>query len=179
MSNRRIIIIGNPNCGKTTLFNDLTGAHERVANYVGVTHGIQSGSFFDNFGQKMTVYDLPGTYGLSVGTSEDLEIFDLLYHADEQTRLLCVLDARSLERSLFLGTQLSELGLPICFAVHFSFRLQKQGHMLDKASLERALPAPVIYLSSRTAVRRRQLRDIVTRDLFKKTNDFTSPLNVS
>ena len=175
MSNRRIIIIGNPNCGKTTLFNDLTGAHERVANYVGVTHGIQNGSFLDNFGQKTTVYDLPGAYGLSVGTSEDREIFDLLRHTDEQTRLLCVLDARSLERSLFLGTQLLELGLPICFAVHFSFRLQKQGHMLDKASLERALPAPVVYLSQRTAVRRRQLRDVVTHDLFEKTNDFHIP----
>ena len=172
VSDHQIIIIGNPNCGKTTLFNDLTGAHERVANYIGVTHGIQNGSFWDNFGQKTTVYDLPGTYGLSVGTSEEREIFDLLRHADEQTRLLCVLDARALERSLFLGTQLLELSLPICFAVHFSFRLQKQGHMLDKAFLERALPAPVFYLSQRTAMRRRQLRDIVTRDLFKKTNDF-------
>ena len=171
----RIIIIGNPNCGKTTLFNDLTGAHERVANYVGVTHGIQEGGFFDNFGQKKTVYDLPGTYGLSVGTVEDREVFELLWNSDAQTRLLCILDARSLERSLFLGTQLLELNLPICFAVHFSFRLQQQGHVLDKALLERILPAPVIYLSSKTAVRRRQLRDIVTRDGFKTTRNFHIP----
>ena len=175
MGERRIIIIGNPNCGKTTLFNDLTGLHERVANYAGVTHGIQKGKFFDNFGQKQTVYDLPGIYGLSISTSEDREVFDLLYHSGEQTRILCVLDARSLERNLFLGTQLLELGLPICFAVHFSFRLQKQGHALDKTILERALPVPVAYLSSRTAARQRQLRDIVTRDLFKKADGFHIP----
>ncbi|MBP5191428.1 MAG: ferrous iron transport protein B [Opitutales bacterium] len=172
MNARRIFLVGNPNVGKTTLFNDLTGAQEKVANYVGVTHATQQGIFSDPLGHRATVYDLPGTYSISAYTPEEHEIFDLLYHADHQARVVYVLDARSLERNLFLGTQLLELGLPICFVICFAHCLQKQGHWLDVKALEEKLQVPIVCLSARSSIRRRQIREVVAQDRFQVRKDF-------
>lgn len=170
---RQILIIGNPNVGKTTLFNDLTNSTEKVANYVGITTEIISGNAYDDFGHKLTVYDLPGTYGLSAYAPEEKEICELLYQANGNSRILCVLDAEHLERNLFLGTQLIELGIPICFVITLTKKAEKDGHTLDKAYLENALQVPFVCLSEHSRERRRQLKEIITQDRFKINENFS------
>ena len=173
---RNVLILGNPNVGKTTLFNALTGANEKIANYIGITTEITSKDFFDNRGQQHTLYDLPGTYGLSAYSPEEKEICQKLYHADPQTRVLCVLDAEHLERSLFLGTQLLELEIPICFVVTLANIAHKHGHIIDVDYLQEKLGAPVVLLEASPQKWRRQLRDIITQDAFRKPNNAFSIL---
>lgn len=172
---RQILIIGNPNVGKTTLFNDLTNSTEKVANYGGITTEIISGTAYDNFGHKLTVYDLPGTYGLSAYAPEEKEICELLYQANENSRILCVLDAEHLERNLFLGTQLLELGLPICFVITLAKKAEMNGHIIDRTYLENIFQIPFICLSEHSRERKRQLKEIITQDCFKINKNFSIP----
>ena len=173
---KKILIIGNPNVGKTTLFNDLTGANEKIANYSGITTEITVGHFLDNFGHRQTLYDLPGTYGLSAYAPEEKEICELLFKHDASVRILCVLDADHLERNLFLGTQLLGLGLPICFVVTLSQVAQKNGHVIDRAALENILGVPFVFLNNSSRKRQLQLREIITQDRFVKRDDFSIDL---
>ena len=160
--------MGNPNVGKTTLFNELTGSNEKTANYSGITTEITSKTFFDNLGNSHILYDLPGTYGLSAYSPEEKEICEKLFNTNAQTRILCALDAEHLERSLFLGTQLLELDIPICFVITLSHIAQKNGHRIVTDYLQNEIQVPFIILEKHSQKRRRQLRDIVTQDTFKK-----------
>ena len=164
---RTIFIVGNPNVGKTTLFNDLTGANEPVSNYNGSTHAAKSRLVFDNFGKQNLVYDLPGVYGASAYLQEEQQIFKLLYQSNEHNRILLVVNAQQLERNLFLVTQILELGIPTCLVITFSEHAYKQGHALSIAVLQQALKIPIIPLSEAPQLRRRQLRDILTQDQFQ------------
>ena len=171
----QLFIVGNPNVGKTTLFNDLTGAHEKVANYGGVTTEIKRDTCFDNHGRKWRIHDLPGTYGVSAYAQEEQANFELLYSIGKFGRVLFVIDARSFERNLFLGTQLLEMGLPLCFVFTFIEQAQKLGHSIDKTFLEKRLGVPVVFLSKYSQVRQRQLKDILSQDLFRINKDFYVP----
>lgn len=144
MSKARISIAlaGNPNCGKTTLFNALTGARHHVGNWPGVTVEKRSGSFMAD-GMKVEVVDLPGCYSLSA-RSEDERIAAHHLGQGGVDLILNVLDASNLERNLFLTTQLLELGKPIVFVLNMMDDAEKRGITIDIPTLETLLGGPVV-----------------------------------
>ena len=140
-----IALAGNPNCGKTTLFNALTGSNQFVGNWPGVTVEKKAGRIKNR--KNITVVDLPGIYSLSPYSLE--EVISRNYILDQQPDLILnVIDGTNLERNLYLTTQLLELGVPVLAAVNMIDALEKAGDRLDLAKLEKALGCPVMAVSA-------------------------------
>ena len=137
-----IALAGNPNCGKTTLFNALTGARHHVGNWPGVTVERRSGTF-EHDGSTMEVVDLPGTYSLSA-RSEDERVASQFLASPEVDLVLNVLDASNLERNLYLSTQLLELGKPVAFVLNMVDDAENRGVHIDVPALELLLGGPVL-----------------------------------
>ena len=137
-----IALAGNPNCGKTTLFNALTGARHHVGNWPGVTVERRSGTF-EQDGSVLEVVDLPGTYSLAA-RSEDERVASRFLASPEVDLVLNVLDASNLERNLYLSTQLLELGKPVAFVLNMVDDAENRGVHIDVAALETLLGGPVI-----------------------------------
>lgn len=147
-----IALVGNPNAGKTTLFNALTGAAQRTGNYAGVTVERKSGEFFTPHGRKLQLVDLPGCYALD-GSSPDQEITrkTLLGEFPGEARpdlVVCVLDASNLERHLVLALEVIELGLPVVIALNMIDFAEQVGLRLDPAKLAEELGVPVVALQA-------------------------------
>ena len=149
MSEREMTIgfIGNPNCGKTTLFNAYTGANLKVANWPGVTVEKVEGVMKDH---DMTIHlvDLPGTYSLTSYTMEEMVARRFIL-SDEVDVIINVVDASSLERSLYLTLQLLELGKPVVMALNMMDIVEKRGMEIDLHRLPEMLGIPVIPVSAR------------------------------
>ena len=137
-----IALAGNPNCGKTTLFNALTGARHHVGNWPGVTVERHSGTF-EQDGSILEVVDLPGTYSLAA-RSEDERVAAQFLASPEVDLVLNVLDASNLERNLYLSTQLLELGKPVAFVLNMVDDAENRGVRIDVPALETLLGGPVI-----------------------------------
>ncbi len=137
-----IALAGNPNCGKTTIFNALTGARHHVGNWPGVTVERRSGTF-EEAGLLLEVVDLPGTYSLAA-RSEDERVAAQALASPDVDLVLNVLDASNLERNLYLSTQLLELGKPIAFVLNMVDDAEKRGVRLDLKALETLLGGPVV-----------------------------------
>lgn len=137
-----VALVGNPNCGKTTLFNFLSGSKEKVGNYSGVTVDIIKATFKAK-GYKFNFYDLPGTYSLTAYSKEEIFVRRFIY---EQTPdiVINVVDATNLERSLFLTTQLIDMDLRIVMALNMFDELKKHNQHLDKEELAKLVGIPSI-----------------------------------
>ncbi len=139
--------IGNPNCGKTTLFNDYTGANLKVANYPGVTVEKVEGQIIKE-GTKIHLVDLPGAYSLTSYTMEERVTRSFIL-SDECDVVINVVDASTLERSLYLTLQLLELGKPVVMALNMMDIVKKRGMEIDLHRLPEMLGIPVIPVSAR------------------------------
>ncbi|MBL0313806.1 MAG: ferrous iron transport protein B [Holophagaceae bacterium] len=137
-----IALAGNPNSGKTTLFNALTGSHRHVGNWPGVTVERRSGAL-EVEGRNLEVVDLPGTYSLSA-KSEDERIAASFLAESQVDLIINVLDASNLERNLYLTTQLLELGKPVVFVLNMMDDAEQRGIQLDIPALETLLGGPVV-----------------------------------
>ena len=132
----KIALAGNPNCGKTTLFNALTGSNQFVGNWPGVTVEKKEGKLKKHDG--VTVTDLPGIYSLSPYTLE--EVVARNYLIDEQPdAILNIVDGTNLERNLYLTTQLTELGIPVVIAINMMDVVRKNGDKINTAELSKRL----------------------------------------
>ncbi|WP_053334289.1 ferrous iron transport protein B [Gemmatimonas phototrophica] len=144
----RVAIIGNPNTGKTTLFNALTGLRQRVGNFAGVTVERVEGGFKGPDGRRITVLDLPGSYSLSAGSPDEQVALEVLLHrdADRWTPdvVLVVIDAVHLERNLFLASQVLELGIPVVIALNQFDVAQDEGIAIDVPELIHELGVPIV-----------------------------------
>ena len=152
---RTVALVGNPNVGKTTLFNALTGSHQKVANYPGVTVERKSGRLAGTEnGQGVEVVDLPGTYSLSPKSVDERVAFDALVGRiagePEPDVAVCVVDATNLERNLYLVTQVLDLGLPVVVALNMADAAEEAGVTVDAAALAGRLGTPVVSLSAKT-----------------------------
>ena len=143
-----VALVGNPNCGKTSLFNIASGAHEHVGNYSGVTVDAKEGVF--NFqGYRFRLIDLPGTYSLSTYTPE--ERYVRKYIIDETPDVIVnVVDAGNLERNLYLTTQLIDMNVRMVIALNMYDELEASGNRLDHVQLGELLGAPMVPTVSRT-----------------------------
>jgi len=145
-----VAIIGNPNCGKTTLFNNLTGSHQRVGNWPGVTVERKEGNFRDTAGQ-IRVVDLPGVYTLatppgdSSGSLDERLARDYILSADCDV-VINIVDAGNLERNLYLTAQIAEMGRPMVVALNMVDTNRRNGIRIDVPALEKRLGCPVVPL---------------------------------
>lgn len=143
-----IALIGNPNCGKTSLFNIASGAHEHVGNYSGVTVDAKRGRF-EYGGYKFNIVDLPGTYSLSVYSPEELYV--RRYLKDEMPDVIVnVVDASNLERNLYLTTELIDMDRSMVIALNMYDELLNTGAILDYDTLGNMIGVPVVPTISRT-----------------------------
>ena len=141
----KIALAGNPNCGKTTLFNDLTGSNQYVGNWPGVTVEKKEGKLR---GQKdVIIQDLPGIYSLSPYTLEEVVARSYLV-GEKPDAILNIVDGTNIERNLYLTTQLIELGLPVVVAVNMMDLVNKNGDAIDTEKLGKALGCQVVEMSA-------------------------------
>ncbi len=150
----QIMLVGNPNCGKTTLFNALTGDTQRVGNWSGVTVEKKTGEFSVN-GQTIHVTDLPGVYSLVTsieGSSQDALIAAMAVAQDEADVIVNVVDACHLERHLYLTSQLLELGTPLILVINMIDIAEQRGIAIDAKALSEQLQCPVVMLQAHREV---------------------------
>ena len=143
----RVALVGNPNCGKTSLFNYATGAKEKVGNYGGVTVDCKEGMFTIN-GKKVQLVDLPGTYSLTEYSPEEMYVRTYL-RDNRPDAILNIVDAGNLERNMFLTTQLMDMNLPLVIALNMWDEFEKSGDQLDIEALSRLLGARIIPVTAR------------------------------
>lgn len=137
-----VALVGNPNCGKTSLFNIASGAHEHVGNYSGVTVDAKEG-FFDFQGYHFRIVDLPGTYSLSAYTPEELYVRK---HIIEETPdvIINVVDSSNLERNFYLTTQLIDMNVRMVIALNMYDELEASGNKLDYTQLSQLIGVPIV-----------------------------------
>ncbi len=153
-------LAGNPNCGKTTLFNALTGSAAHVGNWPGVTVDKREGVCAEG-GEKVKIVDLPGIYSLSPYTPEEVIARNYIL-GEKPDCIINVVDATNLERNLYLTTQLLEIDVPVIIALNMMDEVQKDGGKIDIKALERAAGVPVVAIS---ALRKSGLKALIGRAL--------------
>ena len=159
-----VALLGNPNCGKTALFNLLTGARQKVANYAGVTVERKEGTFTTASGKLVRLLDLPGAYSLNAMSADETITRDvILGSAKNETRpdlLVCVTDATNLKLNLRLVIEAKRLGLPMILALNMSDVAHKRGVAIDMAKLEKELGMPIVET---VGVRHGGANDLINR----------------
>src|SRR5262245_23518581 len=168
-------LIGVPNCGKTALFNRLTGSRQKVANYPGVTVERKEGRFVGPLtGRTFRLIDLPGAYSLEPTSLDEAIARDVVLgrHASEPPPdlLVCVVDATNLRLNLRLALELQRVGRPMIVALNMSDVAKQRGYRLDREALERSLGIPVIETVAVRTGGERALVDAIDR------YDFSAPV---
>lgn len=145
-------LVGNPNSGKTTIFNHLTGLCQKVANYPGVTVEKKIGICFSQHGQKMKIIDLPGAYSLSPHSPDEEILQKVLFGGISGTplpnRFICVVDASNIERNLFLAAQIAELGRPTILVLNMMDVAKEDGLFIDTGRIEKELGVTVVPMEA-------------------------------
>jgi len=166
---RRIAILGNPNAGKSTLFNALTGLRQKVGNYPGVTVEKKTGACELPSGRRVEVLDLPGSYSLQPNSPDEMIVRDVLLGLQSDTPppdlIVFVVDATNLERHLYLTLQTIELGRPMILALNMMDDARARGMRIDAEALERDLGIPVVPISAARGEGLGNLRRLLDRDV--------------
>ena len=142
----KIALAGNPNCGKTTMFNDLTGSNQYVGNWPGVTVDKREG-VYKKGETPVDVVDLPGIYSLSPYTPEEVIARNFILE-ERPDCIINIVDATNLERNLYLTTQLMEVDTPMIIALNMTDVLEKEGDKIDVRTLEKRIGFPVVEISA-------------------------------
>jgi len=156
-----VALAGQPNSGKSTIFNALTGARQHVANYPGITVEKKMGTYRFN-GRKTIVIDLPGTYSLTSYTQEERVSRNFLLH-DKPSAVVDVVDVSNLERNLYLVFQLAEMGIPMALALNMMDVAQRRGLQIDAEQLSNEVGVPVVPTVGNKGVGIKELREAIDR----------------
>ncbi|MFH2092771.1 MAG: ferrous iron transport protein B [Pseudomonadota bacterium] len=154
-----IVLAGNPNSGKTTLFNELTGGRQHVGNYPGVTVEKKQGTCKSDAGQ-FDIVDLPGTYSLTAYSLEEVVARDFLVN-ENPSMIVNIVDASNLERNLYLTVQFMEMGIPVCIALNMMDVAKKRGIQIDIDKLSKLLKVPVVPTVARNGKGKNKLMQAV------------------
>ena len=156
-----VALAGNPNSGKTTLFNELTGARQHVGNYPGVTVEKKEGTYtHKDF--KLHIVDLPGTYSLTAYSLEEVVARDYLVNEKPEV-VINIVDSSNLDRNLYLAVQFLEMGIPVCIALNMIDVAQKRGIEINAEKLSSLLGVPVIPTIARTGQGKQELMESAAR----------------
>jgi small GTP-binding protein len=148
MTDLKIALVGNPNAGKTTLFNALTGSRQHVGNWPGKTVACKKG-YFRHCGKEIEVIDLPGTYSLTAYSEEEVIARDFILF-EKPDIVVAVVDATNLERNLYLVVQVLELQVPMILALNMSDRVRSLDYQIDECGLSQQLGGtPVLFICAR------------------------------
>lgn len=172
---RLVALLGNPNCGKTTLFNAITGAHQHVGNYPGITVEKKEGSYRMD-GRELRLVDLPGTYSLTAYSLEELVARDFLVQ-ERPRAVIDIVDASNLERNLYLTLQILELGAPVVIALNMVDAAAQRGIEIDAEELSKRLGFAVVPTVARTGRGRQELLEATFR--LMEQGPVWTPLQIS
>ena len=160
MSALSVALTGNPNTGKSTIFNELTGAHQKIGNWPGVTVDKKVGTI-EYKGRTISVVDLPGTYSINAHSQEEVVVSD--YFRDNKPDIVVnIVDASNIARNLFLTIQLMENGIPLIINLNMMDEAERQGIVIDKQKLEAAFGMPVTETVGRSSKSTKKLLDVFT-----------------
>ncbi|GAB5563489.1 MAG: ferrous iron transport protein B [Winogradskyella sp.] len=161
----KVALIGNPNTGKTSVFNALTGLNQKVGNYPGITVDKKQGVSKLNDDVKANIIDLPGTYSLNASSLDENVVIELLLNKNDKDFpdvAIVVTDVENLKRNLLLYTQIKDLEIPTILAINMSDRMQRKGISLDIPVLEKALKTKIALISSRKNTGIDELKQLIT-----------------
>lgn len=172
----KIALAGNPNCGKTTMFNALTGANQYVGNWPGVTVEKKEGKLKSaKSGEEIIITDLPGVYSLSPYTLEEVVSRDYLVHEKPQA-IINLVDATNIERNLYLTTQILEIGIPVVIALNMADLLAKSGDKIDVKKLSEIFGCEVVETS---ALKGTGLKEVVEKAIeAAKKSEWKNPAGI-
>ena len=160
----KIALAGNPNTGKTSLFNALTGLNQRVGNYPGITVDKKTGFFDLPNGTKVELIDLPGTYSLNPGSLDEEVVLKVLTDKEKDDypdAIIFVADASNLKRNLYFFTQLKDLGIPSILVLNMVDIIERRGITIDIDLLSKELNTPIVYLNARKGIGVDQLKTVI------------------
>ena len=161
-----IALAGNPNCGKTTLFNELTGSKQHVGNWPGVTVDKKEGSYKKD--KEISILDLPGTYSLSPYSAEEIIARDYIVH-EKPDAVINIVDATSMERNLYLTLQIIETKIPMVVALNMMDEVEQRGDSINCEKLSKSLGVPVVPIVARSGKGLSQLMDVAASVVKGKT----------
>jgi len=172
----RVAVSGQPNCGKSTMFNAITGATARVGNYPGITVDRLEGAYLMG-DTRFKLVDLPGTYSLSAYSMEEVVARDVI--VDERPDVaINMMDATALERSLYLVVQLIEIGVPLVLGLNMMDQVRRKGIQIDTEKLSRLLKVPIVECVARIGEGKEKLMQAV-KSVAEKTKGKWAPLQIS
>lgn len=169
-----VALVGNPNVGKTTIFNRLTGLRQKVGNYPGVTVDKRRGPMQIQ-GAHISIIDLPGTYSIYPNTEDEIVVHRVLNGLDEENQpdfVLAIVDMSNLERGLFLVSQVMDLGLPLAIVLNMEDTAEAQGIVVKTHQLYKALGVPIIQCNARNDKSLKGIEDVITKKGFAKPQPF-------
>ena len=165
---KRIALVGNPNSGKSSLFNQLTGLNQKIGNFPGVTVDKKSGFCTLSNNEKVEIIDLPGTYSIFPKSNDETVVTDILLHRENEffpDVLVVVIDASNLKRNLLLFTQMKDLGLPVILALNMVDMADRKGLGYDLHLLQKELAAPIVSINAREGAGIEGLKGLIEKDV--------------
>ena len=172
---KRIALVGNPNSGKSSLFNQLTGLNQKIGNFPGVTVDKKSGISVLSNQEKVEIIDLPGTYSIYPKSNDETVVADILLNKENDLFpdvLIIVVDASNLKRNLLLFTQMKDLGLPVILALNMVDMADRMGVGYDLDLLEKEFGTPVVSINARVGEGIEDLKKVLEKDVIPSEASF-------
>lgn len=172
---KKIALVGNPNSGKSSLFNQLTGLNQKIGNFPGVTVDKRTGTCTLSNNEKIDIIDLPGTYSIYPKSKDETVVTDILLNREDELFpdvLVVVVDASNLKRNLLLFTQIKDLGLPVILALNMVDMADRKGLGHDLELLENELNSTIISINARIGTGIEDLKKVLEKDVIPPTSNF-------